>query len=552
MVSDNSPSLSAFQLPVPAATTATTNVSADFLDRTSTWWTGLVLMLTTLLVPIFVTPVPPLLDYPNHLARCYLLAFGTSDPILSQMFTAHWRIIPNMAIDLILPKMMHIFSPLTAGRIMLAFCILLPATGAVALSRAYFKRRSLWQLATGFAAFNALFLMGFMNFEIGIGMAMWAAAAWIEYRESHPVATVAVAFLFAPLVFFFHFFGLCFYALLIGSYEAFVLLERRKQNALDIRFAVKRIAMLAIAMILPLALYAASPLEKVDLPSLWKSIPAKLYLAFDAFIGYSSIFDLLFLASILSFIIFCLINGRARISKIALICASVLVCVYIVAPFSFKGVHFVDSRLPIMLGFVVLAGFIPVGLNRRERYFALSFFAIIFVARMALITDVWHNSQRDLADVRRAIEPVTPGSRVLAADVNPTDNPAWNKIMPMSRRIPDVSATYWHLASFVLIDRHAFWPNIFAEEYEQPIQISEPYRELEAVRAPPLNYTDLADHNPPQSEIARFPFLPDWKDKFDFVLLLNAEGAPNLDNFLPNQLQLVDRQGIAALFRVRK
>jgi len=124
--------------------------------------------------------------------------------------------------------------------------------------------------------------------------------------------------------------------------------------------------------------------------------------------------------------------------------------------------------------------------------------------------------------------------------------------MPMSRRLPDVAATYWHLASFVLLDRHAFWPNIFAEESQQPIAINEPYRQLEAVRSPPLNYIDLAMRQVPESELARFPFLADWKNKFDYVLVLNAEGAPNLDHFLPNQLQLVERQGIAALFRIKR
>jgi hypothetical protein len=50
----------------------------------------------------------------------------------------------------------------------------------------------------------------------------------------------------------------------------------------------------------------------------------------------------------------------------------------------------------------------------------------------------------------------------------------------------------------------------------------------------------------------RFPFLSDWKSKFDYVLILNAEGAPDLDKFLPDQLQLINRRGIAALLRVCK
>jgi hypothetical protein len=56
----------------------------------------------------------------------------------------------------------------------------------------------------------------------------------------------------------------------------------------------------------------------------------------------------------------------------------------------------------------------------------------------------------------------------------------------------------------------------------------------------------------PESELAHFPFLTNWKAKFDYVLVLNAEGAPNLDQFLPTQLQLVDRHGIAALFRIKR
>ncbi len=522
------------------------------LDRATTWWFGLAVMLGALLVPMSLTEVPPLTDYPNHLARCYLLAFGNSDPVLRQMFSAHWQIIPNIAVDLILPRLMQAFSPLLAGRLMLVFCLLVPTTGAIALSRAYFRRRSLWQLGAGFAAFNVLFLMGFMNFELAIGIAMWSAAAWIQYRETHPVATVAFAVVLAPVIFFFHLFGFCFYALLIGSYEFFIVFERRLQTRADVRYAAIRTSALGLAMIVPTLLYTASPLEKMSFSAVWLSLPKKLYFAFDSILEYSSLFDLLIAASLLAFLIYCLMNGRARVSKAALICTTALLCVYLVTPVAFKGVHFVDTRLPVMLGFMVFAGFMPRGLSSRERYAAVALFTVLFIARIALITDVWVQSQRDLADVRQTIESVTPGSRVLAADVIYHDNPQWYSEMPMSRRLPEVAATYWHLASFVLLDRHAFWPNIFAEDSQQPISINEPYRDLEAVRSPPLNYTDLALRQVPETELARFPFLPDWKDKFDYVLVLNAEGAPNLNHFLPNQLQLINRQGIAALFRIKK
>jgi hypothetical protein len=356
----------------------------------------------------------------------------------------------------------------------------------------------------------------------------------------------------APVVFFFHLFGFCFYALLIGSYEFFVVSQRPLRTRPDVRYAAKRVGALSIAMVIPAFLYMASPLERVHFSPAWVSLPKKLYLAFDSVLEYSSLFDLLIAASLLALLIFCAMNGRARISKAALICCTALLCVYLVTPVSFKGVYFVDTRLPVMMGFLVFAGFMPRGFHARERSLAVAFFVILFIARVGLITNVWMHSQRDLADLRQTITSVMPGSRVLAADVQYRDNPDWYVNMPASRRLPEVAPTYWHLASFVLLDRHAFWPNIFAEESQQPIAIIAPYRELEAVRSPPLNYLDLTMSRVADQELEHFPYLVDWKEKFDFVLLLNAEGAPNLDHFLPDQLQLVDRQGIAALFRVRR
>jgi len=509
-------------------------------------------MLMTLFVPVIITPVPPLTDYPNHLARCYLLAFGDSDRVLGQMFSRQWQIIPNVAIDLILPRLMHVFSPLTAGRIMLVLCLLIPTTGAIALNYAYFKRRSLWQIATGFAAYNVLFLMGFMNFAIGIGVAMWGAAAWVRYRESHLWASVLFAAFLSPVLFFFHLFGLCFYALLICSYEFFIVFVCWTSKGVNIRFALHRVLMFAVTMMAPLLLYLRSPLEKLSFDPVWPSFSRKIYLAFDWILEYSRLFDLFVATSLVAFLVFCVINGRAFISKAGLVASTTLFCVYLVTPFAFKGVYFVDTRLPVMLGFMMFAAFLPRGLTSNKRYVAAVFFAVLLVARVSFVSRVWVDSERDLDSVRSVIQVVRPGSRVLVTEVTGNDNPGWYESMPISRRIPEVAPTYWHLASFLLLDRHAFWPNIFADASQQPIAVKEPYRELQAVHGALPNYVDLTRHQLAEDVLEHFPFLVEWQQKFDYVLLLNAEGVPNLSHFLPDRLRLVDSKGIAALFEVRK
>jgi hypothetical protein len=59
------------------------------VDRRVVWWTGLVVLFAALGVPLLAVQVPLLTGYRNHLARCYVLAFGESDPVLSRMFSTH-------------------------------------------------------------------------------------------------------------------------------------------------------------------------------------------------------------------------------------------------------------------------------------------------------------------------------------------------------------------------------------------------------------------------------------------------------------------------------
>jgi hypothetical protein len=511
---------------------------------------ALTLMFGALLIPVLAVGVPPLTDYPNHVARCYVLAFGQSDPFLRQMFSAHWQIIPNIGVDLTLPALMHVFSPLTAGRIMVALCLLLPTSGAIALNYAYFRRRSCWQLAAGFAAFNALFLMGFMNFELSIGIALWGAAGWIMYRDRFPATTLALAMLVGTLAFFFHLFGACFFALLIGSYELAKIHRHGWQSSIHRRYAAKRILLLMAALSLPGVLYVVSPLEQIQSDAAWPRLAQKASNLFVSFMDYSSMFDVLVVAGVLGFLIATLLARRVRLSKAALLCSAILLLVYAVMPRALKGGYFVDTRLPVMLGFMLFAGCLPRKATTREWAATGVVLAALFLARIGFITGVWVHSQQDISELRAVIASVAPGSRVLATDVPPKDGPAWSQDMPMSRRLPEFTPTYWHLASFVLLDRHAFWSNIFAVGSQQPIRVKQPYSDLLAIESPPPNYAELTAKQIPPQELKRFPFLADWDHKFDYVLVLNAEGAPNLEHFDPAHLQLIARRGIAALFKV--
>ncbi len=184
------------------------------------WWLALGCVCLALLAPLALVDVPPLLDYPNHLARAYVLAFGASDPVLSRMVAPHWAIIPNLAIDMILPEMLKLWPVHVAGRVLLGVILVLPVLGCAALGRVIVGRRTYWSLASGLVACNELFLLGFLNFELSIGLAMLFAALWALWRERRPFTTTLIGMGVAIVLFACHLMGLLFYLILLLAIES--------------------------------------------------------------------------------------------------------------------------------------------------------------------------------------------------------------------------------------------------------------------------------------------------------------------------------------------
>src|ERR1700683_3485584 len=57
-------------------------------------------VLGLLAVPIMSVLVPPLADYPNHLARMHILAAYAGSSALQANYVAAWELSPYLAIDL--------------------------------------------------------------------------------------------------------------------------------------------------------------------------------------------------------------------------------------------------------------------------------------------------------------------------------------------------------------------------------------------------------------------------------------------------------------------
>ena len=184
-------------------------------SRTLAWSSAALALAIVSLAPFLtLVDVPPVLDYPNHLARFYLLAHP-DDPILSKMYAPHWAILPNVGLDLIGRALLRVLPTYVGGRVLLAMSLLAPPAGAIVYARAAFGRWTWWSLGCGVIAFNGIFFLGFMNFLVSLGLALAGAAAWrtLRRRGWDVMAAVAGAAI-GVCVFFCHLLGFGFFALL--------------------------------------------------------------------------------------------------------------------------------------------------------------------------------------------------------------------------------------------------------------------------------------------------------------------------------------------------
>ena len=487
------------------------------------WTTAVAGLCAVLLAPLLIVDVPPLLDYPNHLARVFVLASLPHDPVLARFYTAHWSIIPNLALDLVGPPLLRVLPVHVAGRLLIAAAVLLPVLGAIAYNRAIGGRW--WSFGAGFMAYNSCLLAGFLNFEIAIGLAMLLAAAWLRWREDRPARAIALAAAGALVLFACHLMGLVFLAALIGGAE----LPRLRRDPTG---WPRRAGALAAVFAPPVVLYAISGLRQLGGDASFLPLGPKLLQLATVFVNYHWPLDMATAAAVIALSIACLSLRRGRMPAPAAAACLLLLVAFLAAPFAWKGTYALDTRFAVMLGFMLFAGFVPTRWPPVLRRVAVGGLLLLFAVRMALLMAAWWAHRADLADLLAVLAPVQPGQSVYVAEAALQEAPRYWAANPGWRLLSDGARTDEHLGALVLIEHRAYWPFEFDNPSQQPMETREPYRTL-AMRVGNL---------PGRAEAAMADLCG-----FDYVLLLAADAVPSLP---AERFRLLRQSGFAALYAV--
>ncbi|WP_456776903.1 hypothetical protein [Bradyrhizobium sp. USDA 4369] len=504
-------------------------------------WSLVALSLVVLLsVPFLLVDVPPVLDYPNHLARLFVLAHP-EDPVLSQMYGPNWRILPNLGMDVIGAALLRVTDVHVGGRLLLALALFAPLIGVVAYHRAVFGRFSLWPLAAAVIAYNGIFLLGFMNFQLSLGLALLGAAGWVVLRRRANVLVLAgFGALAATATFLCHILGLVFFAVLVGAAETDRLWRLRRSPGF-MRELVGAAGALAFAMIPSLVFYALGPLSEPGArpgPWLWQQ---KLWWIFTPFMTTSTGLTLVTACTVLALLV--LIRRQLEVAPGLPLALAALMLGFVAAPAKAINGVYIDLRLALMMGLLLFAALQP-RLSARQSVYAGLLLGALTLLRCLDIGAGWIDHRRDLAELRAALTQVEPGKRVLVANGELDGIGDADK---RERTLPGVHRVDTHLAALLVIERRAFWPLLFANPAMQPVIVRPPFDRLAEALGEPVEWRWL--EHPDSSPGAEIPtYLQRWRSDFDAVLVI---GPPLKQQPVAGLLPL-SRGSYVQLYRIER
>lgn len=494
------------------------------------------------LVPAAVATWPPLMDFPNHLARIGLLAGGADVAPLSEIYRVDYsKAYGNLGLDLAAAALARWLPLAMVGQILAGLMTVGPALGGLALNVRLTGRLHAGQIALLAVAFSTTAVAGFIAFQISLAAALALAAI----RPARPFLFDALA---CALLLSLHPLGLSFYVL-IGAALSF---GARWTGGLRLALVVRASARLAAAAAVPVLarrlLLPSAPGASGEGP-VWGDVhnlgdPVHiLTILFSPVLSYDLVADLMAALPVAALVALALARGWLRLHAGLALAGAALWIVSPVLPDAFGDGSWLAHRFPLQAALLLGAALRPGELAREKLAYALG---LVVAARALWIAGVWSARQSDVVDLAAALESVAPGASVITLQQEPRD---W-RLAPTGRFMigsPNgMRATRRHMAGFVVATRRAFVPTLFAVPGQHPLSLAPGWR-LPAVTASAIPYPrQLGEIS------ASDPYLGDWR-AFDYVLVLNADLAA-ASSFAPQVsggLESVADRGFAHLYRVR-
>ncbi len=444
-----------------------------------------------------------------------------------------WALYPNLAMDLLIPRMARLISVENATRLFLLLSQFLIVGGALLLERVVKGRVHL----AGFAALMMLYCLpftwGFLNFEFGLGVALWCIAVYLMLMERAWPLRFVVNVVFVAVLFTAHFFALGVYGATLGLYE----LWRARDRKVRYREVISRLAMLAIPVV---ALFAVMQWTAGSIGSdgtTW-SLEFKPVWPFRIMNGYNMTVSAATGLALMASLFLAARRGVLKLEPAGIWLAIGFALLYLAIPSSLLGTSFADLRV-IPAAALIIPAFSSLRLpSRRWNMAALAAVAGITLANLAVVDVVWLSYRADYAAIIASFHRIDRGSRVLVGGSGEGDDPPFKDLT----RYP-----MFYAPTLAVHYANAFVPDLFTAVGKQPVQPRAAVQRLAIPYGGPMPMRVLTAIATGQISAGLPPFIRTWYRDYDYLYLL----GPHVANPLPNLLEEVDSSARFVLYKIR-
>ena len=486
-------------------------------------------------IPLVAYPVPPLEDYANHLARMQVIASAGHDANLARFYQIDWELIPNLLMDLVVPVFARVMNIYVAGQLFMTLIFALIISGVSALHRVLFGRWSLAPLVACPLLYNYIFLVGVLNYQAGVGVALWALASWIALRERNAMLRLTLALAFVLLLFTCHLFALGVYATGVLAFESWRVIANNAQLPLRARLVSFVLAGVQFLPAIPLLLHSSTWSNAADFS--WEEA-GKIDGLMYVFQSYSDTIALLIIATLT---VGAVMTIRSRLLRVHPLLFSLLFIggiIYFALPRTLFATYMADQRLPIAIAFLCAACFELNLRPRRVRHAFMGLVAVLLVVRVAEVNVAWGEIAPSTLEFRNSVRKVAVGSRVLVAYADQGGGDRTDEFGLV------------HAACLAILERSALVTTAFTVAGKQIMHVRPEYR----------RQVDTEDGTPPTLdqllvEISRpaehaGTYWSNWAKDFDYLYVLFTD--EDADNPAPDLLTPVQHGERFQLYKIKR